>query len=1032
MTVRVLWTVEDWASAIADLPVAPGLPDRAVFVPNERVAHALRRTLIESGLPSALVGTRFLTLLQFARELLLEAGETLLASERELGATLVREVFQGVTFERFHREDLLALPGWDDAFLAALTEVESALLTPDDLLAHSDAQVVDVGRVHAMLRKQAELATAAALLQRAAALAPTNTARGSMLVVVTGFESPAEVQLLRALPGLIWAQWAVRPLRTDHTQRTALLLGAEFASGLRETQFARAPSGALHHLQVRMFAEHMFTAAPQDDSVRVAIYAGVHEEVEAAVSWVTEQIVEHGVPAQEIAILSPVAEPYGSLLRARLAVLPWHDGREPTFSEGGVPLTERSDGARLLLAIRALRQGLSRDALAPLLPVLRTSGQAWGIRGLSRAWQLLNTVAAIGGERAHLAAGCDWGEAWRRAGVRLETAPLGPGGLEDRERTQRAELQRDLTALVPAIDALVDVLRAVIEDAPLSQLWTRVSELAQSHLKLPHATPPAVALLGHALSLFAGHAPREPTGDDALAWLETMLLQSVVKVGRFGTPAIYLGTLAGVRGLAFRAVRLIGLIEGAVPSAVREDPVLPDAARAALSPFLLTSRQRAHRQVAAFDDAVRAARERLALSAPRVSLEGSTRQPAAVLLDVMRVLSGANEDLEDQLEDAARAGRAAERDVRQRLPVSASARLDRVARGDLMFARVELNPALALDALRAIRDRQAPSAQDGLLGGVLALEQLAGLSLEKPISASRLATLLSCPHQYLFENVLGFREEDGPLHTHSLHVMTFGIWLHGIAEEFWREHGARIGTRDGELEQYRAQLRALAFDRFEVLRQTYPFANSHVAHAEREALCDQLEKLLALDWNDGRPRAFVDVERGFGYDEPCSVETQAGPLHLRGKIDKLDREGNTLLVRDIKTGAGKPRRADGEPELSIDLQLGVYARVAQQMAHRWGTPVDVGVAYVYLRSGEPERSWKGADYARLDDAARDWLATARDTLVQGAFVRSPNTDDCFFCPYKPVCAPEMHRAARVLGDPRVPRRLAVLKLGEDA
>jgi hypothetical protein len=879
------------------------------------------------------------------------------------------------------------------------------------------------------------------------------------------------VQLLRALPNLVWAQWAVRPLRTEHTQRTALLLGAEFASALREAQFVRGSASALQQLQIRMFAEHTHTPAPVDDSVRVSIradvraeaeaavswvteqivelfaehtqtpalvedsvrvsiYAGVHEEVEAAVSWVTEQIVEHGVPAQEIALLSASAEPYGSLLRARLAVLPWQDGCEPAFSECGVPVTERSDGTRLLLAIRALRQGLARDALAPLLPILRTGEQTWGIRGLSRAWQLLNTVAAIGGERAQLEGGCGGGEAWQRALLRLEVAPISSGGLEDRERTQRAELQRDLAALAPAIDALSVVLRAVMADEPLSLVWMRLSEFVQCHVKLPPATPPAVAMLDHAFTLFAGHEAREPRGEDALDWLEVTLRESAVKVGRFGAPAVYLGTFAGVRGLSFRAVRLIGLIEGAVPSAVREDPVLPDAARAALSPFLLTSRQRAHRQIAAFDDAVRAARERLALSAPRVSLEGSIRQPAAVLLDVVRALFGASEDLEQQLEDAARAGRAAERNVRERLPVSASARLDRIARGDLVLARAETNPALGLDALRRIRERKTPTAQDGLLGGVLSLDQVAGLSAERPISASKLHMLLSCPHRYLYENLLYFREEDGPLHTHSLEAMVFGTWLHGIAEEFWREHGVQLGKRRGDLSHHRAQLRALVSERFEDLRQTYPFANEHVAHAEREALCDQLDKLLALDWNDGQPKAFVDVERGFGYDEPCSLETEAGLLHVRGRIDKLDREGKTLLVRDIKTAAGKPRRADDPPDSGIDLQLGVYARVAKQMARAWGTPADVGVAYVYLRSGDPERSWKGEDYERLDDAAQDWLATARETLQQGAFVRTTNPDkDCRFCPHKPVCAPEMHRAAGVLEDARVPRRLALLKLG---
>jgi hypothetical protein len=126
---------------------------------------------------------------------------------------------------------------------------------------------------------------------------------------------------------------------------------------------------------------------------------------------------------------------------------------------------------------------------------------------------------------------------------------------------------------------------------------------------------------------------------------------------------------------------------------------------------------------------VRSARERLALSAPRVSLEGSVRQPAAVLLDVMRALQGSNhsERLEQQLEAAASVGRAHERRSRERHPLTPSARLERIAHGDAALAHDECKPALALESLRA-RDRKRPNMQGGLLRGVLPHEVLPGLT----------------------------------------------------------------------------------------------------------------------------------------------------------------------------------------------------------------------------------------------------------------------------------------------------------------
>ena len=409
MSVPLIWTLQDWASAVETLPSSPGpLPERRVVVPNGRVTHALRRELVERGSAQTLIGTRFLTPLQLARELLLDSGESSLEpNDADLGPMLVREAFARVPLQRFTRDDLLHLPGWDLAFCRTLRELDDAEIEPKALVAHADPHVSDVGRVHALLRERNELITPAAILQRAAVRVSSRSDRIPTLAVLNGFESPAELQLLRALNGLFMARWAVRPRRAEQTRRTTALCGESFGEPM--SRASDPASTALQQLQLRLFDDAAGTPSPDDDTVRIAIYSGVHEEVEAAVSWVAEQLLRHGVPAQQIAILSAAPEPYGTLLRSRLGML-------AAYSEHGVPVAERADGTRLLLTVRALGQGLARDALAPLLPLIRVHEEKRGVNGLSHAWQVLNAVAAVGGTSANLGAGCSWAAAWTRAG----------------------------------------------------------------------------------------------------------------------------------------------------------------------------------------------------------------------------------------------------------------------------------------------------------------------------------------------------------------------------------------------------------------------------------------------------------------------------------------------------------------------------------------------------------------------------------------------------------------------------------------
>ena len=78
----------------------------------------------------------------------------------------------------------------------------------------------------------------------------------------------------------------------------------------------------------------------------------------------------------------------------------------------------------------------------------------------------------------------------------------------------------------------------------------------------------------------------------------------------------------------------------------------------------------------------------------------------------------------------------------------------------------------------------------------------------------------------------------------------------------------------------------------------------------------------------------------------------------------------------------------------------------------------VTVPYAYFgRGAAQERGFRRDFHDVLEPAAHRWLGIASALLAEGAFPRTPSSDDCTFCPFRPVCGPgAQERAATVLTD----------------
>jgi hypothetical protein len=1074
-------TLASWADAVAALPATGALPSRTVLVPSERHAHALRRELARSGRGAALAGTRFLGPLTAAIEVLQTAGVRFTPGEDGLRAPRLLALFrEDLPFEHFDLELLRTTRGWDDAFAAAIADLEAGGLAPGDLPEDS-AAARDLARLWARVAADAGASWGSARMYREAAALLGRERRawpfdGPTLALATGHEDAAEAGFLTAIPEVTLALRTARPLAARHLERVERLYGAAAREALESasrspldsgpsalrsgrTELIGAEQGAttergasrLHSgrteligpgrdapterdlLATYLLAPPAALAAPDrprslgpDGTVDLEEHAGVEAELEATAAWVARQVLEARRPLEDIAVLVPAQDPYAQLVADRLERLLRDGAPLPVYVAGGLPVVSTAAGARVLAVLRALRSHLSADTLAPVLPALRLDGEEDRSHLThGEAMELAFGLGTVGGNAAHPEGALAWqGRAAARLGE-LEAALARARSDEDsaaREVWRLERTLRNLRAIRPALDALVGVARTVLEGAPLAAIAEALDGFLGRFLLAPGEGAAIPAQLAESLApACAGQLGKALAGEDALEVIEDRLRALRVPRGRFGQPAVYVGTVAGAAGLDFAAVRVIGLCEGVLPSQPREDPVVPGALREALERarpgrVLPRTADRVAAQVHGLVAAVQGARAALALSAPRVDLARTEREPGSIFIDaavaLARPQAGLGKPAEAVPDGAAlrrdyfRPAASAAAEYRAAHPVSDAAWLDRVGRVEpALPPEWTGTPLLDLERLAAIRAPTGPlGAADGVLGPGDPFPAVPGVTADRPISASALQQLLQCPRMFLMRRILGWDEPAGAPSLRELDAAAFGSLLHRVVEVFYREHGPAFSAREGTLGRWQKLARAVADRELETFLSEYPLVGEGVRLKERERLHDALRAFLDYDW-EGAARRFVGVELPFGAPTPLTVSAGGETLHVYGFIDRVDAEGGVTVVRDLKSGKAHPRaKSEVGPTPLRDVQLGLYQLAARQLAKQWGTPAKVEGAYAYASGrGEVEERAFRADATELATATKEWLAAAANLLHARAFPPSAQEGDCEYCPFHVLC-----------------------------
>jgi hypothetical protein len=754
---------------------------------------------------------------------------------------------------------------------------------------------------------------------------------------------------------------------------------------------------------------------------------------------------------EDIAVLMPALDPLGAMVADRLRRLRWKDGVMPVYVAGGVALSESASGARALAVIRALRAYLGAEAIADVLPVLRAAGDDAAKLSRGAAMDLAFSLGTLGGNPAEPGKALEWTtRAVERHGEIEALLSIAQGADDDADRAGIARKARDLEQLLsnlrairPALVALVSVARLVIARSSLAEIWNALHAFLDDWLLSPGRGAPAQALIHQEIEdLVRDPASASVRGADALRVIERVAATVRVPLGQFGDPAVYIGDVSGAAGLSFRAVRVIGLHEGSIPSLPHEDPVLPDSIRNELNGALTRTEDRALSDLHALDRVIRDAREIVALSCPRRDLNGTEHEPASIFLEAAaavarpNVLTGKREEgtvpnIAALRRDYFGPARSNIERFRLESPLSSAAWQDQVAMGTANVPSGWSGSGIVdLVRIRTLVAAEGATADDGFFAEPDVLPRIPGLTREYPISASSLQTLLRCPHQFLYERLLYWKEPAAPPSQREIDAMPYGSLFHGVAEKFYRHHGASFGKRESSLDRWLAEGDSIAQEAFSEFLRQYPLAGASVRAQQRERLRRDFRSFLEYDWADGKPRQFVAAEMAFGKPDPVKISIGEETLYVHGFIDRIDIEAGQMLIRDLKTGRSHPRHGDeAEADPVMDIQIALYGMVARGLAPRLGVPEQVAAAYAYADGrGNQERSFR-SDFAELEKEAQSWLSAVASLLRNRVFPRTPNEDDCRYCAYRAACGPGAndHSAMLLRGVGEAVRAFAFMK-----
>ena len=808
----------------------------------------------------------------------------------------------------------------------------------------------------------ADLAEAAANAVRNAAAAGLDDLGFIVFFRVRGLTRP-QSDLMRALA---------------ETQRCAVLLGetgdAEADASIQEMIAELRP-----HLGEPQPAPQIPQA--DADAITETAQSNAHASVETAhllvaptaheeVRWVIRQIVHRAqtraTPFHRIAVLYRKQSPYAALIRDELAL-----AGIPVAGADATPLADTAVGRTLNGILRLWDEDFARDAVmewltgCPLKPpegidAVAFSPSRWDavskragiVRGAAQWRQRLEQFAANAEQRAEYGIAQD------------EISPAAEAAMRFEAYTAR-QIERFITDLAQNAAPPADVG---------GEPWRAYSEWALNLLDrcladaLPEEEQRAREKIQSILNELKQADEIQPDASyDAFKDIFKLALNEALQVpaGRGGAvgQGVFAAPLNRAAAMTFDVVHIVGMIEGAVPPAMRDDPLISERDReqaGGAEQGLTLQRQRKADERHAFLAALAAAPQ-CTLSYPLADTAGQRRNYASRwLLEKASQLAGRQVFDSDLTKLSAESWLTVISSLPNSLATAQSAahadkhdyNLERLLRWQRLGIDAAQHPFMADAALAAsvrlgrARNGSAFTAWDGNLAAEAPNAAFARRLGEQPMSPTRLERWARCPFSYFLSSVLRLGAEDNPEDIHTISPLERGALLHGILEEFidaMRKRNALPAPNEAWKAEQRAELHRIADKAFSAAAERGIVGKSVMWQIVKEDMRVDLDVLLDEDLRmrerHGVSPLAVEVHFGIGKDgwreaEYALADEAETTIKFRGKIDRIDvsPDGSEALVLDYKAGSRSAYGALNKDPIDRGkrLQLAIYSLAARQ------------------------------------------------------------------------------------------------------